>query len=74
MRKWGTADLFPFDSEIEKTARRLRKEAREAATRAPEPAPEQNFDTSAFTTYTNPMAEAHNIAPAPQLHRMRGKR
>ena len=63
MRKWGTADLFPFDSEIEKTARRLRKEAREAATRPPEPILEHSIDTSVFTTYDNPMAEEHNVAP-----------
>ena len=64
MRRSGGADLFPFGSEIKKTTRRLRKEARKAAARPPEPAPEQHFDTSAFTTYTNPMAEAHNIALA----------
>ena len=66
MRKWGTADLFPFDSEIEKTARRLRKEAREAAARPPEPALEHLIDTSAFTTYDNHMAEEHHAAPAAQ--------
>ena len=63
MRKWGTADLFRFDSEIEKTARRLRKEAREASTRPPEPILKHSIDTSVFTTYDNPMAEEHNVAP-----------
>ena len=72
MRRSGGVDLFPFDSLIEKTARRLRKETREAAARPPEPAPEQPFDTSAFTIYTNPMAEAHNIAPAPQAAQNEG--
>ena len=64
MRKWGTADLFPFDSEIEKTARRLRKEAREAATRPSKPILEHLVDTSAFTTYDNPMADEANAAPS----------
>ena len=63
MRKWGTTDLFPFDNEIEKTARQLRKETREAATRPPEPILEHSIDTSVFTTYDNPMAEEHNVAP-----------
>ena len=73
MRKWGTADLFPFDSEIEKTARRLRKEAREAAARPPEPALEHLIDTSAFTTYDNPMAEEHHAAPAAQAAQEEGR-
>ena len=64
MCRSGGADLFPFDSEIEKIARRLRKEAREAAARPPEPAPKQHINTSAFTTYENPMAEESNEAPA----------
>ena len=73
MRKWGTADLFPFDSEIEKTARRLRKEAREAATRPPEPILEHSIDTSVFTTYDNPMAEEHNVAPVAQAAHNEGQ-
>ena len=66
MRRSGGADIFPFDSEIEKTARRLRKEAREATARALEPTPEHPIDTSAFTTYDNPMADEANAAPAVQ--------
>ena len=66
MRRSGGADLFPFDSEIEKTARQLRKETREAAARPLEPAPENSIDTSAFTTYDNPMAKNAPAAPAAQ--------
>ena len=64
MRKWGAADLFPFDSEIEKTARRLRKETTKAALRPTEPALEHRCDSSAFTTYNNPTAEEANAARA----------
>ena len=66
MRKWGAANLFPFDSETEKTARRLRKEARQASARPPEPALEHHCGTSAFTTYNNPMVEEANAARAVQ--------
>ena len=73
MQRSDGANLFPFDSEIEKTARRLRKETREAAARPFEPAPEHLIDTSAFTTYDNPMVEEHNIAPAPQAAQNKGQ-
>ena len=72
MRRSGGADLVPFDSEIEKTARRLHKETREAAAKPLEPAPGHLIDTSAFTTYNNPMVEEHNIAPAPQAAQNEG--
>ena len=60
----GAVDLFSFDSEIEKTTRRLRKEAREASARPLEPTLEHPCDTSAFTTYNNPMTEEANAATA----------
>ena len=67
MCRSGGADLFPFDSEIEKTARRLRKEAHEATVRPPEAAPEQHINTSTFTTYDNPVAKEHNEVPAARV-------
>ena len=66
MRKSGAAALFLFDSEIEKTATQLRKEAREAAARLLEPTLEHPTDASAFTTYDNPMTEEANAAQAIQ--------
>ena len=65
----GGTDLFPFDSEIEKTAKRLRKETRETAARPPKPALEYPIYTSAFTTYDSPMAEEHNTASVAQAAR-----
>ena len=45
MRKWGMANLIPFNSEIKYTARRLLKKTREEAAGPPEPALEHLIDT-----------------------------
>ena len=57
MRRMGEGALFPFDSEIERTLRRRRRQAQEIA----KPTLEQDLDPTAFVTYDNPMVdeEAH---------------
>ena len=58
MRKSGDSALFPFDSEIERTVRKYRKQAREAARTSANTRPEpREVDLTAFEVYENPMAD-----------------
>ena len=65
MRRTGEGALFPFDSEIERTLRRRRRQAQEIS----EPTLEQAFEPSAFVTYDNPMVDEE--APAQRVQEER---